>query len=108
APIRVESRASAARRLPTPPDRRPTPEVENTPPPEPSPAEREQAEHQAAKDEQRRREDQRLVEQIEAVKAHGRHHARRLGVGTVRVVPWWSAPCDPRLPSDRPSWSSAF
>jgi hypothetical protein len=29
--------------------------------------------------EQRRREDQRLVEQIEAVKAHGRHHARRLG-----------------------------
>ena len=38
-------------------------------------------ERQAAADEQRRQEHQRLMEQIEAVKAHGRHHARHLGVG---------------------------
>jgi hypothetical protein len=31
---------------------------------------------------QHRQEHQRLVEQIEALKAHGRHHAGRLGIGS--------------------------
>jgi len=85
----------------------PTPEVEPLNIPlEPSPFEREKVERQAAADEQRRQEHQRLMEQIEAVKAHGRHHARRLSIGN----PSGSFHSGPRyatrdgLPIVRPGW----
>ena len=85
----------------------PTPEVEPLNIPlEPSPFEREKVERQAAADQQRRQEYQRLMEQIEAVKAHGRHHARRLSVGN----PSGSFHSGPRyatrdgLPIVRPGW----